>query len=174
MCVNYQAPIMLSHILTQLVASMSWVEGPFWGTKFSQITTVIAKSSVLLVFYLFSKNSSTMPAVGAIRSKHSTDGGIQWLSVKPRMCSIGRCAPLCTAAPARQSKLPAIHMIFLYLSIRCLHNTSKLTTMSWSTWIKSKLHYCSCNFYKPIHMSWAPAVDDECRFLHHFWLWESN
>ncbi len=44
---------MLSHILTQLVTSMSWVEGLFWGTKFSQITTVIAKSSVLCVFLKF-------------------------------------------------------------------------------------------------------------------------
>ena len=33
-----------------------------------------------------------MAAVGAIWRRHSPDGGIQWLRVKPWMCSIGRRA----------------------------------------------------------------------------------
>jgi hypothetical protein len=34
--------------------------------------------------------SSTMAAAGAIQRRHLLDGGIKWLLVKPRMCSIGQ------------------------------------------------------------------------------------
>ena len=43
--------------------------------------------------------SMTMAATGAIRHRHSTTGNIQWLKVKPWMCSIGRCALCCTIPP---------------------------------------------------------------------------
>ncbi len=43
----------------------------------------------LLVFCVFYSKLSTMAATGAIRRRHSPDGGIQWLRVKPWMCSIG-------------------------------------------------------------------------------------
>ena len=35
-----------------------------------------------------------------IRRRHPPDGDIQWLRVKPWMCSIGKCAPCHTAASA--------------------------------------------------------------------------
>ena len=60
-----------------------------------------------------------MTAAGTIRRRHSTDGDIQWLQVKPWMCSIGQCTPRRTAASAWQSKSPAICLHFLLLSIRC-------------------------------------------------------
>ena len=53
------------------------------------------------------------------------NGGIQWLQVKHRICSIGRGTPHCTAAPAWQSKLPAICLHFSLLLIRCLHGQHK-------------------------------------------------
>jgi len=37
MCASFSAPIVLFHIYTKLAASMSWVEGPSWGTKFSRL-----------------------------------------------------------------------------------------------------------------------------------------
>jgi hypothetical protein len=49
-----------------------------------------------------------MAAVVAMRCEHSPDGGIQWLRVKPWMCSIGRSAPRCTAASAWQSTSSSI------------------------------------------------------------------
>jgi len=57
-----------------------------------------------------------MVAAGAIRRRHSPDGGIQWLQVKPGMCSIGRCAPHRTAASAWQSKSPAICLHFFVVA----------------------------------------------------------
>jgi hypothetical protein len=47
-----------------------------------------------LVFYVVSTNVSTMVAARAIRRRHSPDGGIQWLRMKPWTFFIGRCAPL--------------------------------------------------------------------------------
>ena len=47
-----------------------------------------------------------MAAAGAIRRRHLTDAGIQWLQVKPWICSIGRRAPRCIAA------LPVIRLHF--------------------------------------------------------------
>jgi hypothetical protein len=61
-----------------------------------------SKSCVLLVFCVFYSNSLTMAAAGAIRRRHLPDGGIQWLRMKPWMCSIGRCASHHTAASAWQ------------------------------------------------------------------------
>jgi hypothetical protein len=39
----------------------------------------IGKNCVLLVFSIVSTNLLTMTAAGAIGSRHSPDGGIQWL-----------------------------------------------------------------------------------------------
>jgi hypothetical protein len=55
----------------------------------------------------------TMAAAGAMGHRHSTNGGIQWLQVKPWMCSIGQCALHCIATSAWQSNLPAISMLDL-------------------------------------------------------------
>ncbi len=100
--------------------------GSVLGLKFSQTTSdrnvpLLAKSCVLLVFSVFDSSFLIMAAVavGVIRRRHSTDGGIQWLRVKPWMCSIGRCAPRRTAALPWQSKLPSICLHFLLSSIRC-------------------------------------------------------
>jgi hypothetical protein len=65
----------------------------------------------------------TMAAARAIWRRHSTNGDIQWLRVKPQMCSIGQYAQHCTAASAWQSKLPAISLHFLLSPIICLHIT---------------------------------------------------
>ena len=97
------------------------------GLKFSQqlwdsnrnVPQLLANSCVLLVFCVFHSNSLTMAAAGAIRRMHSTNGGIQWLQVKPWMSSIRRCAPRRTAASPWQSKLPAIRLQLLLPSIRC-------------------------------------------------------
>jgi hypothetical protein len=60
-----------------------------------------------------------MAAAGAIRRRHSPDGGIQWLRMKPWMCSIGRCASRRTAASAWQSKSPAIRLHFCRRRFHC-------------------------------------------------------
>ncbi len=65
----------------------------------------------------------TLAAAGAMRCRHSPNGCIQWLLVKPGMCSIGRCAPHCTAPSAWWSKLPATSQHFLSLLIFYLHTT---------------------------------------------------
>ena len=101
--------------------------GSVLGLKFSLTTSdrnapyLLCKSCFFLVFSVFSTNPSTMAAAGAIWHRHSPDanGGIQWLQVKPWMCSIGRCALGHTATSAWQSKLPAICLHFLLLPIRC-------------------------------------------------------
>jgi hypothetical protein len=51
---------------------------------------LLAKSCVLLVFCVFDSNSLTMAATGAgaIQCEHATDGGIQWLRVKPWMVDV--------------------------------------------------------------------------------------
>jgi len=46
-----------------------------------------------------------MTAAGATRHRHLPNGGIQWLRVKPWMCSIERCAPRRTAAWPWPSKI---------------------------------------------------------------------
>ena len=72
------------------------------------------------MFCVVSTNSLTMAPTGAIRPRHSHDGGIQWLWVKPRMCFIGRCAPRCTtASPSWPSKLSSICLHFLSHRFRC-------------------------------------------------------
>jgi hypothetical protein len=48
-----------------------------------------------------------LAAAGAIRSEYLSDGGIQWLPVKPWSCCIAQCAPYCTGAPPWPSKWPA-------------------------------------------------------------------
>jgi hypothetical protein len=65
----------------------------------------------------------TMAAARAIRRRHSTNGGIQWLRVKPQMCSIGQYTQHFIAASAWQSKLPAICLHFSLSPIICLHIT---------------------------------------------------
>ena len=87
---------------------------------YRNVSWLLAKSCVLLVFCIVSMNSLTMAAAGAIRRRHLPDGSIQLLPVKPWTCSIRRCAPRCTAASPWQLKLPAICLHFLLPSIRCL------------------------------------------------------
>ena len=41
-------------------------------------------------------------------------------------------------------------------------------TTLWSIYIKADLSICLLVCYQPIHIIWAPAVDDGCRFGHHF------
>ena len=101
--------------------------GSVLGLKFSQTTSarnvpwLLAKSCVVLVCCVFYSKSLTMAAVGvgAIRLRHLPDSGIQWLRVKPWMCSIGRCAPCCTAASPWPSKLLLICLHFLSRQFRC-------------------------------------------------------
>ncbi len=101
--------------------------GSILGMRFSQATSgwlyrkLLAENSFLLVFCVFSTNSSTMTAAGAIRRRHLPDGSIQWFLVKPWMCSIGQCAPHCTATSAWWSKLPAISLHISLSPIICLH-----------------------------------------------------
>ena len=103
-----------------------------------------------------------MAAAGAIRRRHSPDGSIQWLPVKPRMCSIGWCTPHCTTASAWPSKRPAISLNCLPLSIICLHITvAKDLVMA---------AYCLYSCYKPTRILWAPTINNECRFRHHFFV----
>ena len=69
--------------------------GSILGNETLTITSaqnvLLAKSCVLLVFCVVSTNLLTVAAAGAILLRHSPDanGGIQWLQVKPGMCSIG-------------------------------------------------------------------------------------
>ncbi len=54
MCTSFSSSIVATHIFTQFVASMPWIEGPFWVLKFMQllawaIVWSLAKSCVLLV-----------------------------------------------------------------------------------------------------------------------------
>jgi hypothetical protein len=55
---------------------------------------LLAKHCVLLVFLciLMISISMTMAATGVIRRRYLPDVVIQWLLMKPWMCSIGRCA----------------------------------------------------------------------------------
>jgi hypothetical protein len=64
------------------------------------------------MFCVFYSNSLTMAAAGAIRRRHSPNGGIQWLRVKPWMCFIRRYAPRHTTELPWQSKLLSIHLHF--------------------------------------------------------------
>ena len=47
------------------------------------------------------------------------------------------------------------------------HNL-KLKTMLWLIKTKTELDCCSYSFYKHIRIVWAFAIDDGCRFGHHF------
>ncbi len=53
--------------------------GPFWGVKFSLTTSnqnvsqLLAKSCVLLVFYVVSTNASTMAATRTVASNEALD-----------------------------------------------------------------------------------------------------
>ena len=78
-----------------------------------------AKEITALVFCVFYSNPSTIAAVGAIQRRHSPDGGIQWLRVKPWMCSIRQCAPHCTAASPWPPKSSSICLHFLSRRFRC-------------------------------------------------------
>ncbi len=53
----------------------------------------------------------TSAAAGPMRCRHLPNGGIQWLLVKPGMCSIRQCILHHTTASAWPSKLPAICLI---------------------------------------------------------------
>ena len=57
-----------------------------------------------------------MGAAAMMQCKHSPEGGIQWLLVKPRVCSIWRCDPHRTAASAWQSKSPAFDVYFFVVN----------------------------------------------------------
>jgi hypothetical protein len=63
---------------------------------------------------MFWIKSLTMAAATAMRCEHSTDGGIQWLRVKPRIALSGK-------SPGIAPPHPAIHLHFSLLLIRCLH-----------------------------------------------------
>ena len=107
---------------TQLITTMSWVEGPFWGMRFSQTNSswlyrkLLVEIIFLLVFYGFSTNLSTMMSARAKQRRHLTNGSIQWLLVKRWMCSIVRCTPHRTATSAWWLKLPAIRLHFFFVA----------------------------------------------------------
>jgi hypothetical protein len=61
---------------------------------------------------VFHSKSLTMAAARAIRRGHSPNGGILLLCIKPRMCSMGRCATHCIALADWQAKLSLIYLHF--------------------------------------------------------------
>ena len=61
----------------------------------------------------------------------SPNGSMQWLQVKPWMCSIGQCAPYHTAVSPWPSKSSSIGLIFCLVYFVVGHN-HKLKTMFWS------------------------------------------
>ena len=132
MLASSSAPIVASQIFMQLVASMSRVEGSFRVTKAARLqvkkyNNLKLKILVIVSVLCFATNLSTIAAAGAVRRRHSPDGGIQWLHMKHWMCSIGRCALHHTNRFALQSKLPAIQLHFSSSSILLLvttHNRS--------------------------------------------------
>ncbi len=82
---------------------------------------LIASQKVCFVSdFCLQPKSMTLAAAGAMRCRQPPDGGIQWLQVKPGMCSIGQCIPHCTTASAWPLKLPAICLYFLLLSFSLL------------------------------------------------------
>ena len=81
------------------------IEGQFRGPKFSQLSVSVtvgflAKNSFLGVFCVLNQNRRLV-AARAMQCEHLPNGGIQWLLVKPGMCTIEWCAPYCTAAHVR-------------------------------------------------------------------------
>ena len=121
------------------------------------------------MFCVLYSNSSTIAAIGAIRRMHSPNGGIQWLWVKPWMCSIGRCTPRHTTALPWPSTLLSICLHFLSRRFVVGHNYAKdhvMVNIKY-IWVTNK---CGVNMMSLRHSwgGWEPTTQTaSCIHIRH-------
>ena len=110
-----------------------------------------------------------MAAAGAIWCRHSTDGGIQWLWVNPCMCSIGRPDNAPRIVPLHPHGSQICQQFACVFCCGWFVVCTKSKTMLWLKYEPSYINFwiVLINLFT-ICMLWAPAVDDGCRFGHHF------
>ena len=127
---------------------MSWVEGPFRAFWMLALESDFHNATTRF----FKPKSMTMASARVIRGECSPNGGLQWLPMKPWMCSIGRCTRHCIAWSAWPSKWLAKEVHFFCRWFVVMNNWSEPIIL-WSIKNKAKLYYC---LLRCIYLCWNP------------------
>ena len=102
---------MVFDLSVQLVALMSWVEGPFCAFWMLALESDFTMPQLDFL----RQKLMTMESAGAIHGKFLPDGGVQWLRMKLWTCSIGRCMPYRTGTSSWPSKRPSNLVFFSFI-----------------------------------------------------------
>jgi len=95
----------------------------------------------------------------------AASSGFKW---SPGCASLGDVPRMAPLHPHGHRNWRRFACILCHVDFIVGHN-HKLKTMLWLIKSIYELPICSLVCYQPICIIWAPAVDDGCRFGHHFW-----
>jgi hypothetical protein len=127
MLASSSAPIVASDIFYAAChideLSRGSISGPESYSVMSKKSIIITSKKFCFVsVFVFHSKLLPMATARAIGLRHLPDGGIQWLLVKPGMCSIGQCALLHHRIPMAMDIASKVGVFFCIVNFVIIHN----------------------------------------------------